>query len=290
MFSKKHIPNTITLLNLFLGCLAVVAALQGRLAESAMLILACSLLDFLDGFAARVFRAGSPLGQQLDSLADLVSFGLAPAAIVYHYMLTAIGADGAIGAIGADGAIGAIGADGAIGAIGADGAIGAIGADGAIGAGGATGGFLRHLPLLAFLLAVFSALRLGMFNLDTRQRDDFIGLPTPANALFFVSLPLVLAFGPESGAITGLIERLTGDVWAMLLLTLLFSWLLVSPIRMFSMKFKGFRPGENLARFLFLGGSLLLAMLFWLQAPPLIMVFYLILSLIFHFHTHTSTQ
>ena len=272
MFSKKHIPNTITLLNLFLGCLALVAALQGRLAESAMLILACSLLDFLDGFAARVFRAGSPLGQQLDSLADLVSFGLAPAAIVYHYMLTAIGADGAIGAIGADGAIGA------------------IGADGAIGAGGATGGFLRHLPLLAFLLAVFSALRLGMFNLDTRQRDDFIGLPTPANALFFVSLPLVLAFGPESGAITGLIERLTGDVWAMLLLTLLFSWLLVSPIRMFSMKFKGFRPGENLARFLFLGGSLLLAMLFWLQAPPLIMVFYLILSLIFHFHTHTSTQ
>lgn len=248
MFSKKHIPNAITLLNLFLGCLAVVAALQGKLADSAMLILACSLLDFLDGFAARVFRAGSPLGQQLDSLADLVSFGLAPAAIVYQYMLTATGADGA------------------------------------------TGGILRHLPLLAFLLAVFSALRLGMFNLDTSQREDFIGLPTPANALFFVSLPLVLAFGPESGAITGLIERLTGNVWAMLLLALVFSWLLVSPIRMFSMKFKGFRPGDNMARFLFLGGSLLLAVIFWLQAPPLIMVFYLILSLIFHFHTHTSTQ
>lgn len=248
MFSKKHIPNAITLLNLFLGCLAVVAALQGRLADSAMLILACSLLDFLDGFAARVFRAGSPLGQQLDSLADLVSFGLAPAAIVYQYMLIATGADGA------------------------------------------TGGILRHLPLLAFLLAVFSALRLGMFNLDTRQREDFIGMPTPANALFFVSLPLVLAFGPENGAITGLIERLTGNVWAMLLLTLVFSWLLVSPIRMFSLKFKGFRPGDNMARFLFLGGSLLLAMIFWLQAPPLIMVFYLILSLIFHFHTHTSTQ
>ncbi len=254
MFSKKHIPNAITLLNLFLGCLAVVAALQGRLADSAILILVCSLLDFLDGFAARIFRAGSPLGQQLDSLADLVSFGLAPAAIVYFYMLTAIGAEGAIGA------------------------------------GAAISGLLRHLPLLAFLLAVFSALRLGMFNLDTRQREDFIGLPTPANALFFISLPLVLAFGPESGVITGLIERLTGSVWAMLLLTLLFSWLLVSPIRMFSMKFKGFKPGENMARFLFLGGSLLLAIVFWLQAPPLIMVFYLILSLIFHFHTLTSTQ
>jgi CDP-diacylglycerol---serine O-phosphatidyltransferase len=248
MFSKRHIPNSITLLNLFLGCAAVVQALDGRTGEAALIIAVCAALDFLDGFAARLLRAGSLLGLQLDSLADLVSFGIAPAAIAFHYLQ---------------------------------------GAFVAAGIGGFPG---TYLPYLAFSLAVFSGLRLGIFNLDSRQRHDFVGLPTPANALFFASFPVVLQFAPGSGIITAFVESLTGNPWSMLILTGLFSWLLVSPVRMFSMKFTSLKFRENLFRFLFLGTALLLAAIFWLQSPPLIMLFYLILSLIFHFNTLSSNH
>lgn len=248
MFSKKHIPNAITLINLFLGCTAVVQALEGNPGTAALIIGACAVLDFLDGFAARVLDAGSPLGQQLDSLADLVSFGAAPAAIVFHYLQLATASAGM--------------------------------AD--------PSGIL--LPYTAFLLAVFSGLRLAIFNLDTRQRYAFVGLPTPANAMFFAAFPFVLSFGSGHGIIARATEWVTADPWMLLLLTALFSWLLVSPIHMFSLKFTSLKAGENRFRYLFLGISLLLVILFRLDSPPVIMVFYLFLSLIFHFNTPSSTH
>jgi CDP-diacylglycerol--serine O-phosphatidyltransferase len=240
MFSRNALPNAITLLNLFTGSVAVAVALDGALHAAALLMLACALLDFLDGFAARALNAYSPLGGQLDSLADLVSFGLLPGAIVLAYLKQSVPFITESETV------------------------------------------LFLLPFLGFSLTVFSALRLARFNLDETQRDAFIGLPTPANGLFFASWPLVLAYGPEGGMVTRFASGLTGSAWAMLVLTGLFSWLLVSPLSMFSLKFKTFGWKGNRLRISFLAGSLVLLMVFGWQAAPLIMLFYLILSLLFH--------
>ncbi len=241
MFNKKNIPNTITLINMFLGCLAVVLALEGSMALAALIILGCSLLDFLDGFFARILKAGSPLGQQLDSLADLISFGMAPAAMAFTYLREAMPTEVQTWAL--------------------------------------------ILPYLAFSLAVFSGLRLAKFNIDTRQRAFFIGLPTPANALFFASFPFVQAYAPQVGIISGVIDAIAENPWMMLGLVTVFSWLLVSPVSMFSMKFSNLNLRANAIRYAFIAGALLLLLAFGLQAPPVIMVFYLILSLFYHFNT-----
>lgn len=242
MFNKKNIPNTITLINMFLGCLAVVLALEGSMAIAALIILGCSLLDFLDGFFARILQAGSPLGQQLDSLADLISFGMAPAAMAFAYLRDAMQT------------------------------------------GPQAGVLTLILPYLAFSLAVFSGLRLAKFNIDTRQREYFIGLPTPANALFFASFPFVQAYAPQEGIISGVIDGITANPWMMLGLVGVFSWLLVSHFSMFSMKFSNLNIRANAIRYAFIAGAVLLLLAFGLQAPPVIMVFYLILSLFFHFN------
>ncbi len=236
----RNIPNIITLVNLFLGCVAVVMAIEGQPGTAAILIIIGSILDFMDGMAARLLRAGSPIGQQLDSLADLVSFGVAPAAIAYQYLVE-------------------------------------------------TAQVFNHeglrivFPFLAFFLAVFSGLRLAIFNIDSRQTDSFIGLPTPANALFFCSLPFVLAFSAKQGVIYGVVTDLVSSTIVFPAVVLLFSWLLVSPFRMFSLKVKSFAFRENRLRYFFLGGSLVFLLIFGLEAFPLIMIFYIILSLIDHF-------
>lgn len=233
----RHIPNSITLFNLFLGCIAVVLALSGALAEAAILILVCSLLDFLDGATARWLKAWSPLGVQLDSLADLISFGFAPAAIVFYYMQEAVRLQ-------------------------------------------TIDGILSLAPWLAFLIAVFSALRLAIFNTDQRQGHTFIGLPTPANALFFAALPLGIHFSGGMLHLDSIIQTMTTNVYYMLGTTLLFSYLLVSPFRMFSFKVKSFSVKENIIPLVFLFVSFILLLLFHLQALFPIMLFYVLFSLI----------
>ena len=235
----KHIPNTITLINLFLGCVAIVMTLQGQPGVAAIIIGLCALLDFLDGAAARFLRAGSPIGQQLDSLADLVSFGVAPSAILFHYL------QGAFQIIQPE--------------------------QPAI-----------LLPSLAFLVAVFSGLRLARFNIDDEQQNDFRGLPTPASALLIASMPFVLAYTEPNTLFFRLLETLTTTVWFNMGLTLVISWLLVSPVRMFSLKIKSVAWKENRFVFVFLAGCLLLLIIFGLSAVPLFLIFYLLLSLVYH--------
>ncbi len=233
----KHLPNAVTLLNLFLGSVAVVLAIEGLPHYSALLIAFCSVLDFADGMLARLLDARSELGQQLDSLADLVSFGMAPSAIMYYYLQAASQS-------------------------------------------------INHptlqnvLPFAAFLLATFAGLRLAIFNIDTRQTSSFIGLPTPANAAFFASLPFVLAFAGRQGFIFHWVDLITASVPAMLFIIVLFSWLMVSPIPTFSLKIKNFKWAENRTRYLFVGLIVLSLLLFGLQAVALIVIFYLILSLL----------
>jgi len=188
----KHIPNTLTLANLLLGCLSIVSAFEGNLLLAGYLIIFAAVFDFLDGFSARLLNAYSPMGKELDSLSDLVSFGVAPSVIVFHLLKDALGTSAA---------------------------------------GGFTGG--QVLLTIPFLIAVFSALRLAKFNIDTRQATSFIGLPTPANALFIVGIVLGL-----NSSRSDWFDFFTNSPVAIIVMVLVLSALLVSPIPMFSLKIK----------------------------------------------------
>ena len=234
---KNHIPNLITLLNLFAGSIALVAAIEGNLMFASWLVLGCMVLDFSDGMAARLLHATSPIGKQLDSLADLVSFGMVPSAIVYSYLKASQHS-------------------------------------------GMTGP-AALLPYIAFALAVFAALRLAKFNIDTRQSTNFIGLPTPANALFFVAFPLAAGMLPTETFVAEVFQKIIHSSWAWLVLTAAFSWLMVSPIPMISLKFSSLNVRDNMVRYLFLAFSLLCILIFTWAALALIIVAYVIISLLF---------
>ncbi|MFP4064925.1 MAG: CDP-diacylglycerol--serine O-phosphatidyltransferase [Bacteroidales bacterium] len=235
----KSIPNTITLINLFLGCVAIVMTLQGQPGVAAIIIGLCAVLDFLDGAVARVLRAGSPIGQQLDSLADLVSFGVAPSAILYYYL------QGAFQLM-------------------------------------QPGEPYILLPSLAFLVAVFSCLRLARFNIDEAQKNDFRGLPTPASALLIASIPFVLTYTDPDALVFSFFETFITNIWPNLGLIFVISWLLVSPVRMFSLKVQSMTWKDNKYVILFFSGCLLLLIVFGLSAVPLFLIFYLLLSLVYH--------
>ena len=225
MAIKKHIPNTITCCNLFSGCVACVMALEGDFLAALFFIVLGAIFDFFDGMVARLLKVSSPLGVQMDSLADDVTFGLAPAAVVFSFM--------------------------------------------------------RNLPLpafmlpvadifpyYAFLIAVFSAVRLAKFNIDTRQKSTFIGLPTPANALFWVSL--------VAGRGNWITDLNAGGLLMLGLITI-FAYLLVAEIPMFSLKFKSLRWRSNKVRYIFLICSIPMLML-GITAAVAIIAWYLILS------------
>src|SRR5690554_5347071 len=141
---RKHIPNAITSLNLFTGCVGLVFALRGQLDLAAYCVVVSGVFDLFDGLAARALGVSSPIGKELDSLADVVSFGVVPGAVFFQLLQVAAPGN-------------------------------------------------AWLPYAGFVVAVFSALRLAKFNTDTRQSVDFIGLNTPTNAFFVVSLPFVAA-------------------------------------------------------------------------------------------------
>lgn len=231
-----HIPNAITLLNLLFGCLAIVSAFSGNPAGAAQLIIICAILDFLDGTAARILKAGSEIGKQLDSLADLISFGLAPAAIMFHYMRSSPDMIGSQNSL------------------------------------------LSYLPYFAFLITICSALRLARFNIDTRQIHAFVGLPTPANALFFASIPLAITYSANQGIVYDALVSLTSNKLLMAATILFFSWLLISPVKMFSLKFKSLAVKDNLTRYVFLTLSAIFLLLMGWDSTPLVILLYIIMS------------
>ena len=151
---KKHIPNFLTCGNLFCGCVGIVSVFQNDLVFAAYMIGLAALLDFADGFLARIMNAYSLIGKELDSLADCVTFGVLPSMMLYKLLQKSLMGDGFAIEL------------------------------------------FVVLPYLAFLIAVFSALRLAKFNIDTRQSESFIGVPTPANGLLVASLPLILGQHP----------------------------------------------------------------------------------------------
>lgn len=257
----RHLPNFLTCLNLFAGCLAVIFVARGQLETGGWLVFAAAALDFSDGLAARALKAYSPLGKELDSLADVVSFGLVPALILY-VLLGNTGAGLLAGT-----------AEGAAASGAAAGYAGSTPAESfAEGFNAAGNGPVPAWAFAAFLITVFSALRLARFNIDPGQSDRFSGLPTPANAILIASFPFILQSYPSSAAL------LANPVF-LLAFVLVSSGLLVTPVPLPSLKFKkGDRQG-NLLRYIFLGISLLLILLLKFAAVPVIMALYLVTPL-----------
>ncbi len=206
---KQHIPNTITCLNLVCGCFSIMSSLNGNLTFAAIWIVTAAVLDFCDGLSARLLHVTSAIGKELDSLSDVVSFGVAPTMIAYKWLTICF-----------------------------------LQMPSA-----AQTPFAHYMTYWVFLVPALSAVRLAKFNLDTKQTENFIGMPTPANALF-------LGF---------------------------FAILLVSPINMISLKFKNFKlSGMNIARYLILLIGIILFIVFKLGAFPLIIFGYLLISIFYH--------
>lgn len=226
---KKHIPNLLTSLNVFSGCIACVMAFEGNYLWVVVWVVIAAIFDFSDGFAARLLNAYSPIGKDLDSLGDMVSFGVAPSLVVFRLLSDNNSMDVAWG--------------------------------------------LKELiPYVAFLLVVFSALRLAKFNVDERQSTSFIGLPTPANALFWISLCYGIGTGDET------IRLFSFEV--IIVTVVVFSLLLTSEIPMFSLKIKKLQFKGNELRYL-LVFFMLAAIAYWgLLGISFGIVFYILLSVI----------
>ena len=236
-----HIPNTLTILNILAGCLSIASASRELWDIAVVWIILATILDFLDGFAARLLNAYSSIGGQLDSLADMVSFGIAPAFLLYKNFYGLYAGDFDV---------------------------------------------QDHLLLsfantmtiyLPFTLTVAAALRLAKFNMDTRQHDYFLGLPTPAMAIFFASSVYVFRYTPS----VKYIEFLDAPVFWIILM-LVFSLLMIAELKMFAIKFRNLSWSDNKFQYLFVGISVILLVLLQEISIPIIVVVYIVLSSFYH--------
>jgi CDP-diacylglycerol---serine O-phosphatidyltransferase len=231
---RKHIPNFITTINLFCGCCALVCVFNELFFWAFIFLLIAGIADYADGMAARLLNVKSPMGKELDSLADMVSFGLVPGAIIYMLLTKApleIESDFPV----------------------------------------------KWWALAGFIITVFSALRLARFNLDDRQTDDFIGLNTPACTMFVTGLMLIYAFDTK-----GLGSLVIQPIF-LYSVVVLFSFLLVVEIPMFSFKFKGMKWQGNESRIVFMILAILLLIFLKEIAFSLIILLYILYSLTRYF-------
>ena len=219
----KHIPNTITCCNLLSGCLAVMAAFHADAWHTLLWVVAGAIFDFCDGLSARLIKAYSPLGKELDSLADLVTFGLAPAMLCLMTLRGFSYANDTIAAI---------------------------------------------IPYTGLILVVFAALRLAKFNTDERQTTSFLGLAVPANALFWCGL-----FQNDLSAIPE-------APWIIVALVILFAWLMISELPMFSLKFKTLKWADNKIRFIFLAVSVVILIILRERGLAAVIGWYIALSVL----------
>ena len=228
---KKHIPNVLTLGNLSCGALAIILTFEGDILLACIFAGIGLLFDFLDGFVARLLKVSSPLGKELDSMADMVTFGVLPAIIMYHLMMSSTCVTGTC-----------------------------------------TGIIPKyHLPYTAILLAASAGLRLAKFNIDTRQSETFIGLPTPAMAMVVISLPVIQSF-----------DQLPSDLIlqpkALLLLTIFLAYLMNAEIELIALKFKSTSFFDNIWKWILIAGCILFLLIFqWIGIPACIL-FYVAIS------------
>tara|TARA_B100001245_G_C22892177_1_gene429858 strand:- start:77 stop:781 length:705 start_codon:yes stop_codon:yes gene_type:complete len=231
---KSFIPNLLTLANLACGLLAIVSIFSGNISTAAWLVGFSLVFDFLDGFMARLLRVHSELGKQLDSLADLVTFGVAPGFLMFKLFRFAMQGGEPIP---------------------------------------------EFLPYIALLIPLFSALRLAKFNIDTRQAEYFIGMPTPANAIFIFSLALMALYGSNDTT-----QAILLHPFFLTAITVLTSFLLVAELPLMSLKVKNASWSDNRGRIILLVVLGLLLVIFRFRALLFIIPLYLVLSLIFKPH------
>lgn len=243
---KRHIPNLITLLNVFCGCVATIFAVLNQLELAAVFVFLGIIFDFFDGLAARILDAKSEFGLQLDSLADVITSGLVPGIVMFQLLSMSM-------------------------------------------SGGWNVDFspefsgtmvwstfkVSLLPFTGFLITMASAYRLAKFNIDVNQVSSFIGLPTPANALLILSLPLILLY-QNNDFLNGIIL----NQWFLIGLTVLSAYLLNSKIELFALKFKNWSFQDNALRYIFIIVSLVLLVTMKFLAVPVIIIFYILSSLI----------
>lgn len=221
---KRYIPNTITCLNLFSGCIGILMVLKGDFLAGFYCCLASGIFDFFDGMAARALRVKSLIGKELDSLADVISFGFLPGAVMYK-LLQGVYPE-------------------------------------------------SYIPYVGFVITIFSALRLAKFNIDERQTADFIGVNTPMNTFLIISLPFLGDKYPF----------VLQNPYLLLFVIGICSLLLVSELKLFSMKFTALSWKENQYKYMFLIVSIILLAFIQVLAVPIIFLLYIVFSQI-HFST-----
>lgn len=241
----RFIPNSITLLNALSGAIAVLFIANGKLLIGSYLILVGALFDFFDGLIARVLKADSEIGKDLDSLADVITFGLAPAFLAHKLLLISLGV---------------------------------------FGDDFDPGLYLQYVP---FVIVVFTTYRLAKFNHDERQTDCFYGLASPAQALFWVSIPLIIHYSDQNWFLSWIYRNLQIDTTVFLFqpqiiiaLCILLSVLMITDIPLFAMKFKELKWKGNQLKFSFIIMSLLLFVLIGFVAIPFIFCLYFIMSIV----------
>jgi CDP-diacylglycerol--serine O-phosphatidyltransferase len=242
---KKYIPNLFTLLNLLSGTIAVLLAATDRLTEATFFVFLGIFFDFFDGFFARKFQVQGELGKQLDSLADVVTSGVAPGIVMFQLLLYAskgtyfmqLSLENNTWQSSYE-------------------------------------TYFYFLPFIGLMIPLASAYRLANFNIDERQSDSFIGLPTPALSLFVMSLPLIVAYSNMQFAID-----IIQNKYVLLVITLIGCYLLNAELPLFSLKFKNYSWTSNKVKYLFLLVSLILLALLQTVAIPLVIIVYVLISI-----------
>tara|TARA_R110002049_G_scaffold94037_2_gene231982 strand:- start:4070 stop:4795 length:726 start_codon:yes stop_codon:yes gene_type:complete len=233
---KKHIPNLLTLGNLLCGTIATILAVQGDFVTAGLLVVLGIFFDFFDGFAARLLNVSGELGKQLDSLADMVTSGVVPGIIMFNLLI-----------------------------------------DKKYVSESFSDEFMlsNYLPFFGLILTLGACYRLAKFNIDTRQSDSFIGLPTPAMSLFVISLPLILEYSDIE-----FVHNLINNKYFLITITVVLTYLMNAEIPLFSLKFKEYSIKNNLVKYLFLLISVLMIVILQYLSIPLIITLYVILSII----------
>ena len=242
---KKHIPNLFTLGNLFCGTLATIFAVQGQFEMTAIFVVLGIVFDFFDGFLARILNVSGELGKQLDSLADMVTSGVAPGLVMFYLL-----ADHSLFQFSNLEIVNWFGIKS------------------------------QPIQLIGLLLTLAACYRLARFNIDTRQSESFIGLPTPAMSLFVISLPLI-----QLNTDIEFVKEMISNNYFLIAITLLLSYLMNAELPLFSLKFKNYRIKNNVFKYLLILLSVILLISAQYLAIPIIIVVYVILSVIDNINT-----
>ena len=238
---KKYIPNLVTLGNLFCGVLATIYAVSDHFEATALCVVIGIVLDFFDGFFARLLKVTGELGKQLDSLADMVTSGVVPGIVMFKLLNSNLDITSN------------------------------------------NNNFLLNGSLLGLILTLGACYRLAKFNLDTRQTNSFIGMPTPAMCLFVISLPLI-----QENTNIAFVQILLSNHYFLITITLLLTFLMNAEIHLFSLKFKEYSLTHNYGKYLFLLASILMILFLNYISIPLIIILYIIVSVILNYEKNND--